>query len=91
MRDGKYTAAMAIYKLAADADSADFKARAGIELCNGLTALAQRDRLEAAQRFEAVLDLDPTNERAARALADMRRKATTDRKGLLARLMGKKK
>jgi len=45
---------------------------------------------EAAQRFEMVLELDPENERAARELADMRRQATQDRKGLLARLLGKK-
>ena len=64
--------------------------RAGIELCEGLQALAQRDRLEAAQRFEAALELDPSNERAARELADMRRQATNERKGLLSRLMGKK-
>jgi hypothetical protein len=37
-----------------------------------------------------VLELDPSNERAARELAEMRRIATNDRKGLLARLLGKK-
>ena len=68
----------------------DRQARAGIELSEGLRALAQRDRLEAAQRFESVLEIDPTNERAARELADMRRLATNERKGLLSRLMGKK-
>ena len=51
---------------------------------------AGRDRLEAAQRFEAALEIDPSNERAARELADMRRQATNERKGLLSRLMGKK-
>ena len=56
----------------------------------GLRAMAQRDRLEAAQRFEAALEIDPSNERAARELADMRRQATNERKGLLTRLMGKK-
>jgi tetratricopeptide (TPR) repeat protein len=64
--------------------------RAGIELVEGLKALAARDRLEAAQRFEAALELDPSNERAARELAEMRRQATNERKGLLSRLMGKK-
>ena len=49
-----------------------------------------RDRLEAAQRFEAALEIDPSNERAARELAEMRRQATNERKGLLSRLMGKK-
>ena len=56
----------------------------------GLLALVARDRLEAAQRFEAALEIDPSNERAARELADMRRQATNERKGLLSRLMGKK-
>jgi hypothetical protein len=37
-----------------------------------------------------VLEFDPTNERAARELAEMRRQATADRKGLLSRLLGKK-
>jgi DnaJ-domain-containing protein 1 len=64
--------------------------RAGIELCEGLRALASRDRMEAAQRFEAALEIDPSNERAARELAEMRRLATNERKGLLSRLMGKK-
>ena len=64
--------------------------RAGIELCEGLRSLAARDRLEAAQRFETALEIDPSNERAARELADMRRQATNERKGLLSRLMGKK-
>ena len=58
--------------------------------CEGLRALAARDRLEAAQRFEAALEIDPSNERAARELAEMRRQATNERKGLLSRLMGKK-
>ncbi len=64
--------------------------RAGIELCEGMRALANRDRLEAAQRFESALEIDPSNERAAQELADMRRQATNERKGLLSRLMGKK-
>jgi Tfp pilus assembly protein PilF len=68
----------------------DRNLRAGVELCEGLLALAARDRFEAAQRFEAALEIDPSNERAARELADMRRQATNERKGLLSRLMGKK-
>jgi hypothetical protein len=63
--------------------------RAGIELCEGLLAMALRDRTQAAQRFETALEIDPSNERAARELADMRRQATNERKGLLSRLMGK--
>ena len=56
----------------------------------GCARSSQRDRLEAAQRFEAALEIDPSNERAARELAEMRRQATNERKGLLSRLMGKK-
>ena len=88
--DGQYDEAHAIYSLAARRMPGDSAARAGVELCAGLRALTESDRLEAAQRFEAVLELDPTNERAARELAEMRRQATNDRKGLLARLLGKK-
>jgi len=82
--------AMAAYKVLAKKNPNDRVPRAGIELCEGLKALAARDRLEAAQRFEAALEIDPSNERAARELADMRRQATNERKGLLSRLMGKK-
>ncbi len=87
---GKYDEALAVFKIYARKSPQDRTARAGIELAEGLCALAQRDRLEAAQRFEAVLELDPSNERAARELADMRRQATNERKGLLSRLLGKK-
>jgi TolA-binding protein len=87
---GRYDEALAVFKIYARKHPGDRTARAGIELAEGLRALAQRDRLEAAQRFEAVLELDPTNERAARELADMRRMATSERRGLLSRLMGKK-
>lgn len=90
IEEGKYDEALALYRLATRRNPNDAKSRAGIELAEGLKAMAQRDRLEAAQRFEAVLELDPTNERAARELAEMRRQATNDRKGLLARLLGKK-
>ncbi len=38
----------------------------------------------------SALEIDPSNEHAARELADMRRQATNERKGLLTRLMGKK-
>jgi hypothetical protein len=72
------------------ANPLDKTARAALELCEGMMALEARDRLEAAQRFEAVLEIDPSNERAARELADMRRLATNERKGLLTKLMNKK-
>jgi len=87
---GKLDEALAGYKVMAKKHPADRTFRAGIELTEGLRSLAARDRLEAAQRFEAALEIDPSNERAARELADMRRQATNERKGLLTRLMGKK-
>lgn len=90
VEQGKVDEALAQYKVLAKKHTQDRGVRAGIELCEGLRALAERDRLEAAQRFEAALELDPSNERAARELAEMRRQATNERKGLLSRLMGKK-
>jgi DnaJ-domain-containing protein 1 len=90
LESGRYDEALAVFKNFARKNPGDRHARAGMELAEGLRALAQRDRLEAAQRFEAVLEIDPTNERAARELAEMRRMATNERKGLLSRLMGKK-
>ena len=86
----QFDAALEGYRQLARKQPQDRVARAGVELCEGLLALAQRDRLEAAQRFEAALEIDPSNERAARELAEMRRQATNERKGLLSRLMGKK-
>jgi Flp pilus assembly protein TadD len=87
---GRLDDALAAYKLMVKKHPHDRNVRAGVELCEGLRAFAARDRLEAAQRFEAALEIDPSNERAARELADMRRQATNERKGLLSRLMGKK-
>jgi len=88
--EGKLDEAIAQYRALAKKAPQDRGARAGVELVEGLKALAARDRLEAAQRFESALEIDPSNERAARELADMRRQATNERKGLLSRLMGKK-
>lgn len=87
---GRLDEALATYKAMSKKQPSDRNLRAGIELCEGLLALNARDRLEAAQRFETALEIDPSNERAARELADMRRQATNERKGLLSRLMGKK-
>jgi hypothetical protein len=87
---GKYDEALAFYKILIKRNPNDRQAKAGIELAEGMRALQARDRLEAAQRFEAVLELDPANERAARELAEMRRVATNERKGMLSRLLGKK-
>lgn len=88
--EGRLDEALAMFKIMARKNPSDRQARAGVELAEGMRAIAQRDRLEAAQRFEAVLEIDPANERAARELAEMRRLATNERKGLLSRLMGKK-
>jgi hypothetical protein len=88
--EGKLDEALAGYRVLVKKNSQDRSARAGVELVEGLRSLAARDRLEAAQRFESALEIDPSNERAARELADMRRQATNERKGLLSRLMGKK-
>jgi hypothetical protein len=90
IEEGKLDEAIAGYRTLSKKHPSDKSVRAGIELVEGLRALGQRDRMEAAQRFEAALELDPSNERAARELADMRRQATNERKGLLSRLMGKK-
>ncbi len=87
---GRLDEALSGYRMLARRHAHDRHVRAGIELCEGLLALAARDRLGAAPRFEAALELDPSNERAARELAEMRRQATHERKGLLSRLMGKK-
>ncbi len=87
---GKFEDALAAFRILAKKHPTERVYRAGIELAEGLKALALRDRLEAAQRFEAALEIDPSNERAARELAEMRRHATNERKGLLSRLMGKK-
>jgi tetratricopeptide (TPR) repeat protein len=88
--EGKLDEALVGYRALIKKSPSDRGARAGVELVEGLKALGLRDRLEAAQRFESALEIDPSNERAARELADMRRQATNERKGLLSRLMGKK-
>jgi DnaJ-domain-containing protein 1 len=90
VEDGKLDQALAQYTAQAKKHPRERLFRAGIELCEGLRALAARDRMEAAQRFEAALEIDPSNERAARELAEMRRQATNERKGLLSRLIAKK-
>ena len=90
LEQGKFDEAILAAKVMAKKFPSDRTYRAAVEVCEGLRYLALRDRLEAAQRFESALEIDPSNERAARELADMRRQATNERKGLLTRLMGKK-
>ena len=86
----KYDQALFSARALAQANPGDRAARASLELSEGMFALESHARLEAAQHFEMVLELDPSNERAARELAEMRRHATNERKGLLTRLLGKK-
>ncbi|MCG8425190.1 MAG: DnaJ domain-containing protein [Proteobacteria bacterium] len=87
---GQHAEALSVFKLATRRNPNDREARIGLELAEGHKALSLRDRLEAAQRFEAVLEMDPNNERAARQLAEMRRQATAERKNLLSRLLKQK-
>jgi hypothetical protein len=83
---GKFSQAATVYRVARRRDHDDVAARVGLELCEGLKALANRDKLEAAQRFEAALELDPDNRRAASELAEIRRQAAQQRKENLLRL-----
>lgn len=87
--EGRLDEALSGYRMLARRHPQERALRAGVELVEGLLALRLRDRMGAAQRFEAALEIDPSNERAACELADMRRQATDERKGLLARLMGR--
>ncbi len=84
---GHYEQALKILKTEAHKDPNNITALAGVELAEGRLALASGNRMEAAERFEAALDIDPSNERAAHEIADMRRHATSQRRGLLAKLM----
>ncbi len=84
---GQYAEALKIFALAVRKSPTDNYARAGVELAEGLKALADGDRMEAGQRFEAVLDFDPSNPMAARELAKMRRQSTNDRRGALSKLL----
>jgi len=87
---GRYDEAWQAFDAAGRSHPADRTARVGRELARGFQRLAEGDRLAAAQCFEAALEIDPMNERAARELASMRRAATDARRGLLGKLLGKK-
>ena len=56
LEEGRFDEALAAYRTLAKKNPQDRGCRAGIELCEGLKALVLRDRLEAAQRFEAALE-----------------------------------
>jgi hypothetical protein len=88
---GDLGAALRLFELASRGNPGDRAARIGLELARGLEALSDRDRLEAAQRFEAVLELDPGNQRAARELAEMRGQATSEPRSSLPPLLIQKK
>lgn len=83
---GRFNEAATAYRMIRRRDPDDVGARVGAELCEGLKALANRDKLEAAQRFEVVLEHDPENRRAATELAEMKRQAEHQRKANLIRL-----
>jgi tetratricopeptide (TPR) repeat protein len=87
---GRYDEAFQAFDAAARSNPGDRSGRVGRELARGFQRLAEGDRLAAAQCFEAALEIDPMNERAARELAAMRRAATDARRGLLGKLLGKK-
>jgi tetratricopeptide (TPR) repeat protein len=88
---GRYDEAIAIYEDAIKRAPGDRGARAGRELAFGLRLVASGgDKTVAARHFEAALQLDPHDERAARELASIRRALTENRKGLLGKLLGKK-
>lgn len=89
LESGQYEQALRILRVEARKDPTNTRALAGVELAAGRLALADGDRLEAAERFEAALVIDPLSERAAREIADMRRHATSQRRGLLSKLMKK--
>lgn len=86
---GQYEQALRILRVEARKDPNNLQALAGVELASGRLALADGDRMEATERFEAALEIDPNNERAAREIAEMRRYATSQRRGLLSKLMKK--
>jgi hypothetical protein len=89
LQDGQYQEALRILRLEARRDN-NVAARAAVELAEGKIALEAGDRMEAAQRFEAALDIDPSNEGAAQEIAEMRRRSAAQRRGVLANLMKKK-
>ncbi len=89
LESGEYQSALQILKIEVRKCPDDIHAQVGVELAAGKLALVSGDRMEAGQRFEAALDIDPTNERAAREIAEMRRHVTSQRRGLLSKLMKK--
>jgi tetratricopeptide (TPR) repeat protein len=86
---GDFRKALRIFSVEARKDGPCVEAKAAVEVTEGKMALEAGDRMEAAERFETALDIDPSNERAAQEIAEMRRQATSQRRGLLTKLMKK--
>jgi hypothetical protein len=85
--DKKFSEALTVARAEARRLPGDKQAKANVELCHALQALEEGDRMAAAEHFEATMELDPENERAIRGVAEIRRRATEERKGFLGRLL----
>ncbi len=86
---GDFKNALRMLQVEARKDNPTKEARASVEVAAGKIAMEAGDRMEAAQRFETALDFDPANARAAQEIAEMRRQATSQRRGLLTKMMTK--
>ncbi len=86
---GQYEEALRMLRIELKRNPSCIDAQVGTEIAAGRLALASGDRMEAAERFESALDIDPSNGRAAREIAEMRRYVTSQRRGLLSKLMNK--
>ncbi len=89
LEQGEFKMALRIFSIEARKDGPCIEAKAAVEVAEGKIALENGNRMEAAERFETALDIDPSNERAAQEIAEMRRQATSQRRGLLTKLMKK--
>ncbi len=87
---GRWSEARVAYEAVLRGKPGDRFARVGREIAHGLELLAAGDRDGACARFDAALEADPLNERAARELAAARRASTESRKGALGKLLGRK-
>lgn len=85
---GNFERAIPIYDVVTRKNPQNKAASAGRELCEGLRLLAG-DPLAAAERIEAAVELDPSNERAARELQAVRRTVSELRQKFLAKLLGR--
>jgi len=88
MEANDFDRAASVYDVVSRKNPQNRLARSGRELCDGMRLLAG-DPLAAAERIEAAVDLDPTNERAARELQAVRRTVSEMRKKFLGKLLGR--